>query len=139
MAIYSTTTIILIFHISALHLLRSKYDVIVQELPNDYEKTLQVVQDHLTDDQICDVLTSPNYTIANKAILNYLMEKVKCTANIVEFCDHLEAITSLLPDSRILTKLACELRGGKAVASSNTIINDCKVYDQNLETIIMKV
>ncbi|XP_065894258.1 uncharacterized protein [Dysidea avara] len=102
----------------ALHLLRSKYDVIVQELPNDYEKTLQVVQDHLTDDQICDVLTSPNYTIANKAILNYLMEKVKCTANIVEFCDHLEAITSLLPDSRILTKLACELRGATSYKKS---------------------
>ncbi|XP_065894224.1 uncharacterized protein [Dysidea avara] len=94
----------------ALHLLRSKYDDIVQSLPSDYEKTLRVVQDHLTDDQICDVLTSPNYTIANKTILNYLMEKVKCTANIAEFCDLLEKITSLLPDPGILITIVYELR-----------------------------
>ena len=102
----------MLFHILALHLLRSKYDVIVQSLPSDYEKTLQVVQDNLTDDQICDVLTSPNYTIANKTILNYLMEKVKCTANIAEFCDLLEKITSLLPDPGILITIVNELRTG---------------------------
>ena len=60
----------------------SKYDAIVQSLPSDFEKTLQVLQNHLSDDQICDVLASPNYTIANKTILNYLIEKVKC---IVKF------------------------------------------------------
>jgi len=93
--------------------LRSKYDVIVQSLPCDYEKTLQAVQDHLTDDQICDVLTSPNYTVANKTILNCLIEKVKCTANIVEFSNQLEKIATLLPNSETLLSVVLELRAGK--------------------------
>ena len=93
--------------------MRSKYDEIVQSLPSDYEKTLQAVQDHLTDDQICDVLSSLNYTIANKTILNCLMEKVKCTANISEFCDQLEKITLLLPpDQGIMLTIVHELRKG---------------------------
>ena len=115
--IYGYRCSCILFSVSALHLLRSKYDVIVQSLPSDYEKTLQVVQDHLTDDQICDVLTTPNYTIANKTILNCLMEKVKCTADVVKFCDQLERISALLPDSRI--PIINELRTG-----TSTIIAD---------------
>ena len=99
---------------NALSLLRSKYDVMVQSLPSDYEKTLQVVQDHLTDDQICGVLTSPNYTIANKTILNCLMEKVKSTPHILEFCDQVGKITSLLSDPGILSGVINELRTGNA-------------------------
>ncbi|XP_065894594.1 uncharacterized protein [Dysidea avara] len=99
--------------VSALHLMRSKYDVIVQSLPSDYEKTLQVVHGHLTDDQNCDVLTSPNYTIANKTILNCLMEKVKCTDDIVEFCNQLDKIISLLPDPGVLSSIVSELREAK--------------------------
>ncbi|XP_065894589.1 uncharacterized protein [Dysidea avara] len=96
--------------VSAYDLMRSKYDDIVQSLPSDYEKTLQVVQDQLTDDQICDVLSSSNYTIANKTILNCLMEKVKCTADISEFCDQLDKIISLLPDPGVLSSVVGELR-----------------------------
>ena len=92
--------------------MKLKYDVIVQSLPSDYEKTLQVVQDHLTDNQICDVLTSPNHTTANKTILNCLMEKVKGVADLVEFCDHLEKITSLLHEQGVLTTIINELRTG---------------------------
>ncbi|XP_065885277.1 uncharacterized protein [Dysidea avara] len=91
-------------------LLRSKYDDIVQSLPSNYEKTLQVVQDHLTDDQICDVLATPNYTIANKTILNCLMEKVKCEGDVLEFCNQLENISSLLPDHGSLFSIISELR-----------------------------
>ncbi|XP_065885289.1 uncharacterized protein [Dysidea avara] len=95
---------------TGINLLKPKYDDIVQSLPSDYEKTLQVVQDHLTDDQICDVLTTPNYTIANKTILNCLMEKVKCEGDVLEFCNHLEKITSLLACPGSLLETATELR-----------------------------
>ena len=90
--------------------MRSKYDDIVQSLPSDYEKTLQVLQDNLTDDQICDVLSSPNYTIANKTILNLLMKEIQFTASSVEFCDRLEHITSLLHDPGKLAAILNELR-----------------------------
>jgi len=74
--------------------------------------TLQVVEDHLTDDQIFEVLTAPNYSIANKIILNYLMERVKCTADVLELCDQLEIIASLLPHPHGLTQHITELRTG---------------------------
>ena len=93
--------------------MRSKYDDIIQSLPSDYERTLQVVQDYLTDDQICDVLTSPNYTIANKAMVNCLMEKMKCTDDIVEFCDLLEKITMVHLDPDSLVKIISDLRISK--------------------------
>jgi len=89
-----------------------KYDSIVQSLPSDYLKTLQVVQDHLTDDQICNVLTTLNYTIANKTILNCLLEKVKCKEDVLEFCHQLEKITSLLPLRNHLASITTELRKG---------------------------
>jgi len=73
------------------------------------------VQGHLTDDQICDVLTSPNYTIANKMILNCLIEKVKCTANIAEFSDQLEKVVTLLPNSETLLSVVMELKAGKLI------------------------
>jgi len=92
--------------------LRSKYDDIVQSLPSDYEKTLQVVQDYLTDDQICDVLTATNYTIANKTILNCLTEKVKCKGDVLKFCDQLEKISLLLPDPGSLIETTTILRTG---------------------------
>jgi len=95
--------------------MRSKYDDIVQSLPSDYEKTLEIVQDHLTDDQICNVLTSSNYTVANKIILSCLLDKVKCTADIVEFCNQLEKITLLLPNAEVLVTIVNELRTGTYV------------------------
>ena len=104
----------------------SKYDVIVQSLPSDFEKTLQVLQDHLTDDQICDVLNSTNYAIANKIILNCMVEKVKITDNMVEFCDQLMKISSLLPHPETLIKIVIELRIGEQCKSILLIALRCK-------------
>ena len=62
--------------------------------------------------QICAVLTSPNHSIANETILRSLMEKVKCTNDIVEFCDQLEKIASQLSDPGILATIANEIKTG---------------------------
>jgi len=104
--------------------MRSKYDNIVQSLPNDYEKTLQAIQDFLTDDQICNVLTSPDCTIANKTIVNFLMEKVKSVDDIADFCDQLDKITSLLPDTEtiMLMMIVNELRRGKDTSKINVYV-----------------
>ena len=95
-----------------LDLVRSKYDDIVQSLPHNYEETLQAVQDHLSDSQICDVLSSPNYTSANKILLSYLVEKVKYAADVLNFCNQLEKITPLLSDNQSLVSIISELRTG---------------------------
>ena len=100
------------YSVSTDDLLKSRFDDMIHSLPSDYEKTLQVVQDHLTDDQICEVLTSPNHTVANTAIMNCLIEKVKCTGDIVELCNQLDKITLLLPKPGVLLSVAAELRKG---------------------------
>jgi len=40
------------------------------------------------------------------------MEKVKCTNDIVEFCDQLEKITSLQSDPGILATIVNEIKTG---------------------------
>ena len=93
--------------------MKSKCDAIVQLLPDDYEKTLQAIQDHLTDDEICEVLGSPNHVIANKTILNFLMEKVKCIVDILKFCEWLVKITPLLPELGALDQIISDLKSCK--------------------------
>ena len=88
------------------------------------------MQGHLTDDQICDVLTSPNYTIANKTILNCLIEKVKCTANIVEFSDQLEKVATLLSNSETLLSVVMELRAGKLILVGDSACNRKRLTDK---------
>lgn len=92
--------------------MRSKYSVILQSLPSDYEKTLDIVQDDLTDDQICDVLTSADYATANKIILNCLIEKVKYAADIVGLCDQLEKI---IANPGTLAEIIREFKASKKV------------------------
>jgi len=87
---------------------KSKCDAIVQSLPNDYERTLQAVQDNLTDVQICDVLGSADHVAANKAILNHLTSKVKCVVDILSFCSQLEKITPI--DAGAFDRIISDLR-----------------------------
>ena len=58
------------------------------------------------------MLTTTNYTIANKTILNCLLEKVKRKEDVLEFCNQLEKIMSLLPLRNHLASIISELRKG---------------------------
>ena len=95
---------------TAVQLVRSKHDAILQCLPVDYEKTLQAVQDHLSDEQICIVLSSSDYSSANKVMLDCLLVKMNCTGNLLEFCDQLEKILPLSTDKGLLTSIIAEFR-----------------------------
>ena len=95
---------------SNIQLVRSKYASILHCLPTDYEKTLQAVQDHLTDDEVCVVLGSSDYSSANTAILDFLTEKANNTGNILQFCDQLEKIMSLLNDPEVLGNVVKEIK-----------------------------
>ena len=100
---------------TAIQLVRSKHDAILQCLPVDYEKTLQAVQDYLSDEQICIVLSSSDYSSANKVMLDYLLVKMNCTGNLLEFCDQLEKILPLSTDEGLLTSIIAEFRRGTYV------------------------
>ena len=63
-------------------------------MPNDYESTAGRLQDYISDDQICAILSSTNTTIANKKILDCLIEKMSCREDLLDLCNQLDCITT---------------------------------------------
>ena len=103
-----------------IQLVRSKYASILQCLPADYEKTLQAVQDYLTDEEICVVLSSSDYSSANTAILDFLVEKVNNTENLLQFCSQLEKIMLLLNDPEVLGNIIREFKASMYICKDIT-------------------
>ena len=64
-------------------------------MPDDYELTSGKLQNYFSDDQLCDILSSSSSTIANKKILDYLIERMSCREDLLDLCDQLSNITSL--------------------------------------------
>ena len=60
----------------------SKYDAIVQSLPSDFEKTLQVLQNHLSDDKFCDQLEKISLLLPNPENLVAIVNELKSSKNI---------------------------------------------------------
>ena len=66
----------------------------LQLMPDEYELTIGKLQNYISDDQICVILSSSNSTIANKMILNCLIERMSCREELLDLCDQLESITT---------------------------------------------
>ena len=64
-------------------------------MPNDYELTVGKLLNYINDDQICAILSSGNSTIANKLILDCLIERMTCREELLDLCDQLEKITTI--------------------------------------------
>ena len=77
----------------------------------DYENTLNLLQNYITDDQLCQILSSPNYNAANKVMLDCLIEKFKESVDVSELCKKLELIASL-STSKLLSDVVSELKAG---------------------------
>ena len=103
-----------------LALVRSKYDAILQSMPIDYERTLQVLQDSLTDEQICAILNTSGYSSANKKILDCMIERMSHTGDLLHLCDQLEQIMTASSDSTTVATVISQLKASK---HSNLIIN----------------
>ena len=80
------------------HQFRWQCSNIAQSLPDNYEITLEMLKDYLTDDQICRVLSSPNSSVPNSVILDCLMEK----NTTIQFCELLEIITPISSKPELL-------------------------------------
>jgi len=93
--------------------LQSHYSDILHCLPVDQHKTLNVLQHHFTVDQICQTLSSPDHAIANKTILQHLVDHFEATKNLKEFCNRLEKLTTLSPHPEQLVSIICKLRTGE--------------------------
>ena len=85
--------------------LKSHYHAIVQLMPDDYEQSIGILQNHISDDQICDILCSSNYRIANNKILNCFVKKLSCEEDLLDLCDQLEKIAAAHDLKEILKKI----------------------------------
>ena len=63
-------------------------------MPYDYELTVGKLQDYISVDQICAILSSSNSTSANKIILDCLIERMSCKEELLDLCHQLEIITT---------------------------------------------
>ena len=61
-------------------------------MPDDYEATVGKLQNYINDDEICAILSSSNPTIANKLILDCLIQRMSCKEELLDLCDQLESI-----------------------------------------------
>ena len=81
-------------HITDFTELRAHYHTILHLMPDEYEMTVGKLQNYISFDQICVILSSSNSSIANKIILDNLIEKIRCREELLDLCDRLESITN---------------------------------------------
>ena len=85
--------------------LKAHYHTILRLMPDDYEVTVGKLQNYITFDRICTILSSNNFTIANKMILDCLIERMRHRIDMLDLCDALEHITSLEELKTITNKI----------------------------------
>ena len=90
--------------------LKAHYHTILHLMPDDYELTVGKLLNCISDDQICVILSSSssNSTIANKIILDCLIERMRCREELLDLCDQLEIIIT----SHDLKNVTNEIRFG---------------------------
>jgi len=88
--------------------LKAHYSTILHLMPDDYEPTVGKLQNYISDDQICAILNSGNSSIANKIILDCLIERMSCREELLDLCHHLENITT----SHDMKTVINEIRSG---------------------------
>ena len=77
-------------------------------MPDSYEQSVGKLQDYISDDQICMILSSSDSITANKIILDCLIERMSCREEVLDLCNQLETITT----SHQLMMVISEIRFG---------------------------
>jgi len=88
--------------------LKTRYLTILQLMPDNYEQSVEKLQNYISDDLICMILSSSNYTTANKIILDCLIERMSCREELLDLCGQLETIST---SHRLMTVIS-EIRSG---------------------------
>ena len=86
--------ILLFMYITDFTVLKAHYHTILHLMPDDYELTVGKLQDYISVDQICAILSSSNSTSANKIILDCLIERMSYKEELLDLCHQLENITT---------------------------------------------
>ena len=70
------------------------YHTLLQLMPDNYEQSVGKLQNYISDDQICMILSSSSSATANKMILDCLIERLRCKEELLDLCDQLETIST---------------------------------------------
>ena len=97
--------------------LRSCYDDIIKNMPDNYYETVQLLERELCDTHISSIFECSHSTAANQIILECLMERVNCKADILDLCEAL----SLLKNSAQLTQITENIRTGEYVTKDSCV------------------
>lgn len=81
---------------------------LLDNMPENYESSLACLQQILSDEQICDILSGPEARSCNQKILTCLIERVSCEEDVLDLCSNLEKIMG----SPALVSIVEELRKG---------------------------
>jgi len=91
-------------------------------MPDNYEQSVSKIQDYMSDEQICMILSSDSSIAANKLILDCLIEKVNSRKDL---CRLLKTIST----SHELNKLISGIRSGKVyISHESAIIGTCDIF-----------
>ena len=63
-------------------------------MPDEYELSVGKLVNCISDDQIGTILSSSNASVANKLILDCLIERISCKEELLDLCDQLESINA---------------------------------------------
>ena len=77
-------------------------------MPDDYELTVGKLQSYISVDHICNILSSGSSTVANKIILDCLIERISCREELLDLCHQLETVAT----SHDLIVVISELKHG---------------------------
>ena len=77
-------------------------------MPKDYSQTLNLLKQNITDDEMACILETDNPDLANRKILNCLIQKMKNREQMLDFCDQLEKVIT----SQDLKKITDEIKTG---------------------------
>ena len=59
-------------------------------MPDDHLETVNKLQEYFNDDEIASVLEEKDSKVANKRMLDSLIQRMKVREEMLDFCDQLE-------------------------------------------------
>ncbi|XP_065900450.1 ATP-dependent RNA helicase DHX58-like isoform X3 [Dysidea avara] len=104
--------------------LRSCYDDIIKNMPDNYSETVQLLERELCDIHISSIFECSHFTAANQIIMECLMEQVNSKEDILDLCERLLQ----LKNAPQLTRIIENLRMGLQIPET---IDNHQLQDQN--------
>ena len=62
-------------------------------MPDNYKQSIVKLQNYISDDQMCMILSSSSSTAANKMILDCLIGRMSSKEDLLDLCDQLQVIS----------------------------------------------